>query len=127
MKKIIKMTATLTGVIFFAAMVGMPVSAQAVQKTTDNKKDMPADVMKIVQKSCVKCHIDEGMGGLKFTDWRNYSPEKQAAKSNAICNKVTGKVMPPKRFIKSNPDAAPTQADIRTICDWSASLQPAKK
>ena len=127
MRKIIKMTAALMSVLYFTAMAGIPVSAQAAQKSASDKKPIPSEVMKIAQKSCAKCHIDGGMGGLKFTEWDSYTPEKQAAKAKAMCNKVTGKIMPPKNFIKKNPEAAPTDTDIKTICDWSASLQPAKK
>ncbi len=127
MKKIIRITAATTSVLFFAAMTGIPVLAQSSQKTTGDKKPLPSEVMKIAQKSCVKCHIDGGMGGLKFTEWDNYTPEKQTAKAKAMCNAVSDKIMPPKNFLKKNPEAAPTDADIKTICDWSASLQPAQK
>ena len=127
MKRIIKITAALTSVLIFAAMAGMPVSAQSLQKTTGDKKPIPSEVMKIAQKSCAKCHIDGGMGGLKFTEWDSYTPEKQAAKAKAMCNAVSDKIMPPKNFLKKNPDLAPTDADKKTICDWSASLQPVKK
>jgi len=126
MKKIIKITAALTSVLIFAAMAGMPVSAQSLQKTAGDKKPIPSEVMKIAQKSCTKCHIDGSMGGLKFTEWDSYTVQKQTTKSKAICNAVSDKIMPPKNFLKKNPELAPTDADIKTICDWSASLQPAK-
>jgi len=127
MKKIIRITAATTSVLFFAAMTGIPASAQSIQNTSGDKKPIPSDVMKIAQKSCVKCHIDGGMGGLKFTEWDSYTAQKQTTKSKAIYDAVSGKVMPPKRFLENNPGAALTEADIKTICDWSASLQPAKK
>jgi len=126
MKKITKMTALVTSVLFFTAMTVIPVSAQSSQKTTSDKKPLPSDVMKIAQKSCTKCHIDGSMGGLKFTEWDSYTVQKQTTKSKAICNAVSDKIMPPKNFLKKNPELAPTDADIKTICDWSASLQPAK-
>jgi hypothetical protein len=127
MKKIIKITAVITSVLVFAAMAVVPVSAQSSKKTTSDKKPLPPEVMTIAQKSCAKCHIDGGIGGLKFTEWDSYTVQKQTAKSKAICNAVSGKIMPPKRFLENNPGAAPTDADIKIICDWSASLQPAKK
>jgi cytochrome c553 len=127
MKKITKMTAVVTSVLFFTAMTVIPVSAQSSQKISGDKKPLPSDVMNIAQKSCAKCHINGAMGGLKFTEWDSYTVQKQTAKSKAICNAVSGKIMPPKRFLDNNPGAALTEADIKTICDWSASLQPAKK
>jgi cytochrome c553 len=127
MRKILKMTAALASVLFFAAMSGVPVSAQSTLKTDGNKKSIPSQVMTIAQKSCAKCHIDGGMGGLKLTEWDSYTPGKQAAKAKAMCDKVSGKIMPPKRFIENNPGAAPTDDDIKILCAWSASLQPARK
>ena len=96
MKKIIKITAVITSVLVFAAMAVVPVSAQSSKKTTSDKKPLPPEVMTIAQKSCAKCHIDGGIGGLKFTEWDSYTVQKQTAKSKAICNAVSGKIMPPK-------------------------------
>jgi len=127
MKKIIKIIASITSLLVFAAMAVVPVSAQSLQKTGVDKKPLPPEVMKIAQKSCAKCHIDGGMGGLKFTEWDSYTLQKQTAKSKAMCKAVSDKIMPPKNFLKKNPEAAPTDADIKTICDWSASPQPANK
>lgn len=131
MRKITKITAVLTGTLFFAAMTSLPVSAQSSQKPSDEKKVLPQEVMKVVEKSCAKCHMDQSLkmapGGLNFAEWDKYAPEKQAAKAKAVCNAASNSVMPPKNFIKNNPTTAPTQDDIKTLCTWSASFQPDKK
>ncbi|MGD0340413.1 MAG: heme-binding domain-containing protein [Bacteroidales bacterium] len=127
MKKITKMTDTLIGVLFFTAMAGMPVSAQASQKASGDSKAISPEVMKITERSCAKCHINSGMGGLNMSEWDKYTPEKKTAKAKAMCDAVSGRKMPPKNYITNNPGAAITGADIKTICDWAASLQPARK
>jgi hypothetical protein len=127
MKKIIKVTAVISGFLFLLGTVGSPLSAQLPQKATGDTNPIPPEVMKILQKSCAKCHIDGQAAGLKFTEWNTYSPEKQASRAKAMCNEVTKGFMPPRNFQKKNPDAVPTQADIKTICDWSTKLQPPKK
>lgn len=126
MKKIIKTAAFMTSLLFLAAMSGSSLSAQQVQNNPDQKKLLPLEVMKIAQKSCAKCHIDGAMAGLRFTEWDSYSPGKQASKAQAICKAVTDKIMPPKGFIKKNPDAAPTVDDVKTLCDWAATFIPKK-
>ena len=123
MKKLLGITAILATMLFFTS----PLSAQSKAGNKGNQKPIPADVMKVLQKSCSKCHIDGAMGGLRFTEWDNYNAEKQSAKAAAICKEVTSKAMPPERFLKNNPSAAPTADDIKLIGDWSATLNPPKK
>jgi len=56
MKKITKMTAVVTSVLFFTAMTVIPVSAQSSQKASGNKKPLPSDVMNIAQNLCKMSH-----------------------------------------------------------------------
>jgi hypothetical protein len=131
MKKTIMNTIAFTVVLFFAALIAIPVSAQPAQKTSDIQKPIPADVMKLLGKSCVTCHSDQGgkmaMSVLNITSWEKYSSKKQAAKANSMCKMVTKDKMPPKSFREGNPDAVLTQEDIKLLCDWARSLKPAKK
>jgi hypothetical protein len=64
---------------------------------------------------------------LNLSAWDKYTPEKQASKAKAMCKKVTKNKMPPKSYRKNNPDAVLAEEDIKTICNWSASLQVNKK
>ncbi len=126
MKKIVKATVIITGILFLLGTAGSPLSAQVPLKAAGDKNQISPEVMKVLQKSCAKCHIDGQAAGLKFTEWGTYTPEKQASRARAMCNEVTKGFMPPSNFQKKNPDAVPTQADIKTICDWAASLQTKK-
>jgi len=87
---------------------------------------IPDDVNTIFKNSCVGCHGEGGkamaMSHLNFSKWNEYSPEKQASKAEDICKVLTKGKMPPKGYRTSHPDLVPTEAQVKTICDWSASL-----
>src|SRR4030042_299364 len=131
MKKIFTIIAAFAVVFLFTALIAALVSGQSTQKTGNNQKLIPADVMKIAENSCVDCHIEPGMkfalSFLNLSAWDKYTPEKQASNAKAMCKKVTKNKMPPKSYMKNNPDVVLTEEDIKTICIWSASLQVNKK
>lgn len=127
MKKLLLFVAAIAGVLSFTAIISSPVSAQSAQ----NKKPIPDDVLMIAKKSCINCHAEPGqklaLSYVNLSKWDNYTTEKQAAKSAAMCKMITKGKMPPKEFKKKNPGFVLTKNEIKTICDWSASLQVAKK
>jgi hypothetical protein len=131
MKKTIKISAAVAGMLFFNALIINTVSAQTTQKAGEDQKLIPASVMKVAQKSCANCHIVPGskiaLSVINLSAWDKYSPEKQAAKAQAMCNIVTKEKMPPKKFKSNNPDAVPNKDDLKILCDWAASLQVVKK
>ncbi len=128
MKKLLSIAFAAVSVLFFTTLIISPVSAQ---KGNGGGKPIPDDVMKIAEKSCVKCHTLPGNGmalaHVNLSNWDKYSPEKQATKAKAMCNMVTKDRMPPKRFRKNNPDGVPTNAEIKTIYKWAQSLQSTEK
>jgi mono/diheme cytochrome c family protein len=127
MKKIFLLTAAVTCILF----ISLPALSQSDKTTGADKKAIPADVMKVFDKSCAACHKEPGkkmaLGPLNLSGWDKYAPEKQAAKANAICNILTKAKMPPKGFKESNPGAIPTADDVKLICNWATSLQPKEK
>jgi len=129
MKKIINVSVGL--VLFLSILSVYPVSAQSAKQGKEAGKPIPADVTKIVEKSCGSCHSEPGnfmaLPHVNFTKWDTYSPEKQAAKAKAICDEITNAQMPPKKFRKNHPDSIPTSAEIKAICDWAQSLQVVAK
>jgi cytochrome c5 len=131
MKKIIKMTAMFAGAILFMALMTNTVSAQTEQKQSAAAKTFPADVSKVIEKSCVKCHKEPGnkmaLSLVDLSKWDKYEPVKQAEKAKKMCKMITKGKMPPKGFRKEHPNEIPTDADIKVICDWANSLQPAGK
>jgi Haem-binding domain len=127
MKKFTLITVAIASVISFTAFMNNPVSAQTVQKT----KPIPDDVLMIAKKSCIKCHAEPGktmaLSHVNLSKWDTYTAEKQAAKATAMCNMISKGKMPPKEFKQKNPDFTLTKDEIKTICDWSASIQVIKK
>lgn len=128
MKKLTKLMIVALGAIFVIALINNPVSAQMAGSKA---KAVPEAVNKIFEKSCVKCHAEPGnamaLSHVNLTKWLEYSPEKQAEKANAVCKMVTKGKMPPKHFRKEHPDVNPTSEEVKTLCDWSQSLQIAEK
>jgi hypothetical protein len=127
MKKFKLIVIAIASVISFTTFMNYPVSAQSVQKT----KPIPDDVLTIAKKSCTNCHAQPGkemaLLHVNLSKWDTYSIEKQASKATAMCNMVTEGKMPPKDFKKKNPGFVLTKEEIKTICDWSASIQVTKK
>jgi hypothetical protein len=128
MKKLLKLM--LAGTFVAAGFVMNPLKAQTTQTATDSLKTIPADVMTIFKKSCFDCHTEPGrimpLEHLNFTKWADYTAEKQAEKANAICNEITKAKMPPKKFVEKNPDAVPTQDELKIICDWAKRMSDEK-
>jgi hypothetical protein len=127
MKKFTLILVAIASVISFTAFMNNPLHVQAVQKN----KPIPDDVLMIAKKSCINCHAEPGkkmaMSHVNLSKWDSYSAEKQATKASAMCNMITKGKMPPKEFKEKNPDFVLTKDEIKTICDWSASVQVTKK
>jgi len=131
MKKAISITFAILGIVFLTSMIISHSSAQSSQKTGIVSKPISPDVMKIAERSCVKCHTEGGNGmalmHLDLSNWGKFSLEKQADKAKDMCKMVSKDKMPPKSFREKNPGAAPTQEESKIICDWAKSIQIVKK
>ena len=134
MKKAISITFAALGIVFLTSMIINHSSAQSSmwsQKEGNVSKPISPAVMKISERSCVKCHTEGGNGmalmHLNLSNWDKFSPEKQADKAKDMCKMVSKGKMPPKGFREKNPGAAPTNDEEKTICDWATSIQIVKK
>ena len=131
MKKAIGLSFALLGIVFFTSMIIHHSTAQSSQKDGTVSKPIPPGVMKIAERSCLKCHAEGGnemaMMHLNLSNWDKFSPEKQAGKAKDMCKMVSKGKMPPKGFREKNPDAAPTKDEAKIICDWATSIQVVKK
>jgi hypothetical protein len=131
MKKSMSIAVAFLSMLFITALIINPVSARTAKNGDNWGRAIPEGVMKIAQKSCVKCHAEPAKGMpismLNLTNWDKLTPEKQAAKAKQMCNMVTKDKMPPKKFRESNPEGVPSKEEITTICDWATSIQIVKK
>jgi hypothetical protein len=131
MKKSIWITVSVVCVIFVTSLIINQLTAQSSTKGGIISKPIPANVMKIAEKSCVKCHTEPGNGmalaHLNLSNWDKFSMEKQADRAKEMCNMVSKDKMPPKSFREKNPDGVPTKEEVKTICDWAQSIRIIKK
>ena len=127
MKKITLIIAVIASVISFTAFTNKSFSTQPVQ----GNKPIPDDVLMIAKKSCITCHAEPGkkmaLSHVNLSKWDTFTIEKQAANAAAMCNMITKGKMPPKKFRQKNPGFVLTKDEIKTICDWSLSIQIPKK
>lgn len=90
---------------------------------TDPPKSIPDSVWSVVQKSCYDCHSSDGNSMAKskinFDRWAEYSSDKQLNKARDICTQLQKGKMPPSKYRNNNPDAVPTDADVKIICEWT--------
>jgi len=131
MKKAISITFAILGIVFLTSMIMNHSSAQSSQKDGIVSKPISPAVMKIAERSCVKCHTEGGNGmammHLNLSNWDKFSLEKQAEKAKDMCKMVSKDKMPPKSFREKNPGAAPTKDEAKIICDWATSIRIVKK
>jgi hypothetical protein len=131
MNKAIGFSFAVLGIVFLTSMIMNHSSAQPSQKDGTVSKPISPAVVKIAERSCLKCHAEGGnemaMMHLNLSNWDKFSPEKQAGKAKDMCKMVSKGKMPPKGFREKNPGAAPTKDEVKIICDWATSIQVVKK
>jgi hypothetical protein len=131
MKTQVRISIVLVCGLFLSALIGNPVLARTAVKGDGDGKPIPENIMKIAEKSCVKCHTEPGdfmaISHLNLSNWTKYSAKKQASKTKAMCRMVSEDKMPPKKFRENHPQDVPTKEEISAICSWAASLEPPKK
>jgi hypothetical protein len=131
MNKAIILSFSILIVVFLSSMILNKSAAQSSTKKGIVSKPISPSVMKIAERSCLKCHTEPGNGmalaHLNLSNWDKFSMEKQADKAKDMCKMVSKDKMPPKSFREKNPDGVPTQKEVKTICDWAQSIQIIKK
>ena len=127
MKKFIPIVVAVASVVLLTALIDIPPSVQSSPGVGKTQKAIPADVIKITENYCSGCHNEPGMKKamifLNLSDWDKYTPGKQASKAKKMCKLVTKEKMPPKKARANNPDMIPAKNDVKTICDWAASVR----
>ena len=131
MKKASSITFAFLGIVFLTSMIINHSSAQSLQKDGIVSKPISPVVMKIAERSCMKCHTKGGNGMaimlMNLSNWDKFSPEKQAGKAKDMCKMVSKGKMPPMSFREKNPGGTPSQEEVKIICDWAQSYQVIKK
>ncbi len=115
--------------VFGLLILSLPAICQDNSKNVSSP--LPDEVNKIVTVSCVPCHTSEGglmsKSKLNFTEWTNYSPEKQKEKAAKMYSELSKDKMPPKKAREKNPEKIPTKEQAEIIKKWSESFPSDKK
>jgi hypothetical protein len=78
----------------------------------------------IIESHCAGCHSDASTkkiakAALNLDSWDDYRLTKKISKLGEICEEVEEEKMPPKKFLKSNPDKALNEAQKQLLCEWT--------
>jgi cytochrome c5 len=109
--------------ILIFLMAGKTVNGQETSKASPQ---LPDNINKIVSVSCMPCHSSSGgmlsRTKLNFTEWTDYSAEKQKKKAAQMYKELNKNAMPPKDARETNPDIIPTKEQIEIIKSWADSF-----
>ena len=118
------------GLLFSFILLVMSIPAIG-QETANVSASLPDRISNIVSVSCMPCHSSKGgmlsKGKLNFTEWGEYSIEKQQKKSAGMYKELKKSAMPPKEARENNPGIIPTSEQIAIIKEWADSLEAANK
>jgi hypothetical protein len=112
-------------------------AAQSVQVAAA----VPADVDRVLRRACYDCHssetrwpwysgiapmawgvanhVQEGRAQFSFSEWGSYPARKRVAVLEKICDEVREGRMPLKQYLWLHRDATLSEADWKSVCDWS--------
>ena len=89
------------------------------QETSKVSAPLPDNINKIVSVSCMPCHSSTGgmlsKTKLNFTEWTDYSAEKQKKKAEQMYKELKRMPCLQKMPGKHNPDIIPTKEQIEII------------
>lgn len=155
MKKVLKWALVVLVVLFVAAQFYRPTLSTPPpdeSKSMRANTQMTPEVASILDRSCNDCHssktqwpwysqvapvswylknhVDEGRTQLSMSDWGTYPQKKAVRKLGEMCEQVEKGDMPLKSYLLLHPAAKLSDADRKTLCDWtnkeSARLQAAQ-
>jgi hypothetical protein len=101
------------------------------QETSTVSPPLPESINRIVSTHCMPCHSSTGgimsRTKLNFSEWTDYSIDKQKKKAETMAKELKKNAMPPKSARENNPDIIPTKEQIETIKTWADSLNADNK
>ncbi|HKK41986.1 MAG TPA: heme-binding domain-containing protein [Bacteroidales bacterium] len=104
----------------------LPFSIASAQNATYDFPALPDSINKIVTRSCMPCHSNDGgmmsRSKLNFSAWADYSKDQQSEKAQAMQRELSEGKMPPKRFREARPELIPNAKQVDTIKKWAEAL-----
>jgi uncharacterized membrane protein len=129
MKKSVVFSFLVPFFLFFSLfLISNPANSQDAVKSSAS---LPDSINKIVTNSCTPCHTSQGglmsKSKLNFTEWTNYTPEKQKEKAAKMYSELNKGAMPPKMAREKRPETIPTKEQAEIIKRWSESFPAGTK
>jgi len=146
MKKVLKWVVIVIVVLFVAAQFYRPTLSTPPpddSKSMSANTHMTPEVSSILERSCNDCHssktswpwysqvapvswylkshVDHGRRNFSMSDWGTYPSKKAVRKLGEICEQVKKGDMPLKSYLLLHPAAKLSDADRKTLCDWTES------
>jgi hypothetical protein len=86
--------------------------------------EIPAPMMTLLNKSCTDCHNsnsddEAAKKTLLIDEMQHLQKNKLTTALQEIAVSVANQMMPPRKFLKSNPDKALTKDEIEQLADWA--------
>lgn len=123
MKKYLLLSSIIiVGFVFFGFIQD---TAEKNQQTVqDETFQIPADVQKVLDNSCVGCHNSEAKNmkakqKLKFEDLASMKTYKLSGKLGDIAKELEEDKMPPSKFLENYPDKKLSAEDKALLINWA--------
>lgn len=103
---------------------GMFVLFQASRPDPELIPQIPEEVSTILESSCYNCHTtgsksEDALKAVNFSDWEAYRVSKKVAVLGDIGKVIEKGKMPPEKFLDNNPDKKLSDAQKKSIIDWT--------
>ena len=71
----------------------------------------------------LKSHVEQGREHLNLSVWNTYDTRRKVRKLEEICEQVEAREMPLPSYTWAHRDAPLSDAEIKTLCDWTRAEQ----
>jgi hypothetical protein len=110
-------------------------------RSVDATATVPAAIAEVLKRSCYDCHssetrwpwysaivpmgwgvadhVNEGRSHMNLSEWGAYPPNKRVGILEKMCDEVREGRMPLKQYLWLHRDARLSEADWKSVCDWS--------
>src|SRR4051812_39271668 len=119
--------------------------AEVPEKNMKTALHVPAEVDATLARSCNDCHsyktvwpwysnvapvswfvisdVDDGRRHMNFSEWAQYTPERQQGKLSQICEEIDKGEMPLKQYTWIHTETPLDSNQRKTVCDWTKAEQ----
>ncbi len=115
----------IAGTILITTLLSFSVQEKesSIQLTTSEKRELPDDLKPILKKACFDCHHSDAKNFIakkkvNFATLNELTKVKKISTLKKIEKEIKEDKMPPKKYIKRNPDKKLTDEEKELIYNW---------